>query len=227
MSTRTAEEAKIEYVRVMGQELGPLYNELWQQIAWLHCKWDEYVTLFGTKPSRIGLLNQAAGRFFRVVQDTLWEDVILNIARLTDSPKSRGKANLSIRALPECIRSEFRIELDERILMAMSATEFCRDWRNRHIAHRDLSLALAHGVEPLMPASREKVRAALDAIDAVLNVVSRHYLDTTTMFSFGPDDTGAMALLYVIDDGLNAEAARRERLQSGNYKPDDYLPRDL
>jgi hypothetical protein len=61
-------------------------------------KWGEYVELFGTKPSRIDLRNRAAGGFFRVVQDGLWEDVLLHVARLTDAPRSGGRANLTIRA---------------------------------------------------------------------------------------------------------------------------------
>ena len=52
----------------------------------------------------------------------------------------------------------------ERIADALVATEFCRDWRNRHIAHRDLQLALKQGAEPLKPASRSKVREALEAL---------------------------------------------------------------
>jgi hypothetical protein len=86
---RTSDEAKIERIAKMGEELGELYDALWQQVAWLYQKWGEYVVLFGTKPSRVELLNLAAPKFFRIVQDTLWKDVLLHIARLTD-PESLG-----------------------------------------------------------------------------------------------------------------------------------------
>lgn len=54
----------------MGSDLGTTYNALWQQLAWLHGKWAAYVELFGTKESRIDLMNEAAPRFFRIVQDS-------------------------------------------------------------------------------------------------------------------------------------------------------------
>lgn len=68
-------------VEVMGDDLGSLYHALWNELAWLYSKWEEYVELFGTKPSRIDLLNKAAGHFFRIVQDSLWEESLLHIAR--------------------------------------------------------------------------------------------------------------------------------------------------
>src|SRR6266496_1267585 len=97
---RTADEAKADNVRRMGKQLGELYHALWQEAAWLHIKWEEYISLFGTKPSRVELLNRAAPSFFRFVEDSLWEDMTLHVARLTDPPKSKGRANLTIQLLP-------------------------------------------------------------------------------------------------------------------------------
>ena len=74
----------------MGWELGELYAALWREVAGIHSKWAEYVVLYGTKESRVDLLNRAAPRFARLIQDTLWENTVLHIARLTDPPKSMG-----------------------------------------------------------------------------------------------------------------------------------------
>jgi hypothetical protein len=212
----------------MGPEFGALYDALWQQVAWLHNKWEQYVDLFGTKPSRVTLLNRAAPKFFRVVQDTLWEDVLLHIARLTDSPQSVGKENLSIRRLPSYVgHATTKIIVEDLVAKALAASDFCRDWRNRHIAHRDLRLALALGANPLKSASQEKVREALEALVEVLNAVSLHYQDSTTCFEFGTSDGGAMSLLYVLDDGIKADTLRRERRRNGTFNREDYGPRDL
>ena len=97
---KTPEEVKKEYIDIMGEPLGKFFNALWQEVAWLYTKWNEYVALYGTKPSRIDLMNKAAPRFFRIVQDSLWEVTLLHIARLTDPPKSAGKDNLSIKRIP-------------------------------------------------------------------------------------------------------------------------------
>ena len=184
MSThRTAEEVKQHHLEVMGDDLGSLYHALWNELAWLYSKWEEYVELFGTKPSRIDLINSAAGHFFRIVQDSLWEDTLLHIARLTDPPKSAGKENLTIRRLPHLIEEQtLKGKVSELIDVAVEKAAFCRDWRNRHIAHKDLGLTLSAGAEPLKPASRAKVKEALGSISDVLNALSTHYMDSTTMF---------------------------------------------
>jgi len=224
----TAEEAKAMSVAAMGKELGSIYDALWQQVAWLFRKWSEYVVLFGTKESRVLLLNRAAPSFTRIVQDSLWEDVLLHIARLTDPPRSVGKTNLSIQGLPLLVAdAQTRAKVEAAVASALVASEFCRDWRNRHIAHRDLRLALEQAAEPLKAASRLKVSQALAELAAVLNVVAAHYLDSTTKFEFGAESGGAMSLLHMLDAGLSAEEARRTRMKSGRFDPRDYEPRDL
>ena len=75
---------KAKYVAEMGERLGKRFDELWQELAWLNVKWTEHVELFGTKESRIKLLNESASLFFRIVQDTLLEGALLHIARLTE-----------------------------------------------------------------------------------------------------------------------------------------------
>ena len=225
---RTAEEVRQHHIEVMGDELGSLYHALWNELAWLYSKWGEYVELFGTKPSRIELVNRAAGHFFRIVQDSLWEDALLHIARLTDPPKSVGKENLTIRKLPQLIVQEpLKKKVSELIDVAVEKAEFCRDWRNRHIAHKDLKLALSSGAEPLKPASRAKVKEALSSISDVLNALSNHYMDSTTMFDGVGNVGGAVSLLYVLDDGLRAEEERNERRKAGDYRAEDYQAGDL
>lgn len=225
---RTAEESKKANVLAMGEELGLLYSELWQQLVGLHNKWAQYVVLFGTKQSRVELLNASAPTFFRVVQDTLWENAVLHIARLTDSPKSVGRPNLSIRRLPELISDELtKVKVEELIENALEAAEFCRDWRNRHLAHRDLELALKRGADPLKPGSREKVNKAIKSLEEILNAVALHYLDSTTVFDLGSSAGGALSLLYILDDGVKAEKFRKERIKGGTSKPEDWERRDI
>lgn len=225
---RTAEESRQDAIDAMGEDLGRFYHALSNELAWLYLKWGEYVALFGTKPSRIDLINKAAGEFFRIIQDGLWEDALLHIARLTDSPKSAGKDNLSIRGLPPLIaKPDLRQAVQDSVDIALAKTEFARDWRNRHIAHKDLKLALADGAEPLKAASRAAVKDALAAIADVLNTISKSYLDSTTMFEGLGAHRGAEALLYVLDDGLKADQERRDRLSKGELRADDYARRDL
>lgn len=212
----------------MGAELGALYSALWQEVAWTHSKWAQYVALFGTKPERVELLNKAAPAFFRLVQDTLWENVILHIARLTDSPQSVGKPNLSIKRFPALVSDPvLKSQIEALVITCVSSAEFSRDWRNRHLAHRDLKRATADIADPLLPASRAKVKEVLVNFCDLLNALSQHYLDSTSFFDIPGTPGDAEALLYVLDDGLKMDIARKERRRNGTHTPEDYAPRSL
>ena len=223
---RTAEESKIECIERMGEPLGTLYFELWQELAWLHFKWGEYNLLFGKGENRIQLMNETAPFFFNVVQRVIWEDSILHIARLTDKTHTGGRRNLTLCLLPELIAIP---ELQTRVLASIEttreATDFCRDWRNRHIAHRDLDLALNRNVPSLKAADKSKMDVALKAIGAVLDIVGLHYLNSTTSFSipFSPD--GADRLLRVLDDGEKYNDLREKALNSDSYNDEYFKPK--
>jgi len=225
---KKVDEAKKEYIDCMGEPLGKLFYALNQEIEWLYMKWGEYITLYGTKPSRIDLMNKVARLFFRVVQDSLFEGTLLHITRLTDPPKSAGKENLTVQRIPLLV-SDQRLSgvLKSKIEVAVQKSEFCRDWRNRLIAHQDLKLAFEEGANPLQPANREKVQKALDSIADVLNAVIYHYKESEIRFGFARGDGGSKSLLYIIDDGLRAEEERTKRIKNGNFQEEDFQVRDI
>lgn len=173
-------------------------------------------------------MNSAAPSFTGMIQDCLWQDVILHIARLTDKAKTAGRENLSLLRLCEEVKvEELKASLSGLISQSEATWEFSRDWRNRHIAHRDLELSL-NGAVPLKPASRKKVKDALEAIARVMNTVSKYYFDSETIFSSPTMKVnGAISLLYVIDRGLEAEKNRRDRVAAGNLTSDDLKHRDI
>ena len=159
---RTAEEAKAEHMRLMGDELKTIYAALWQEVAWVHKKWSDFVTLFGTKESRVDLLNAAAPAACRLIQDSIWENVLLHVARLTDSPATGKKQNLTIQRLPMLIdRINSRGTVETKVQAALVSCAFARYWRNRHIAHSDLDLKVSNTAQPLEFASRQCVNQAL------------------------------------------------------------------
>lgn len=227
MGERTAAETKAENIAVMGEALGAVYSELWQEVAWIHHNWAHYQELFGEKPSRIDLLNEVAPSFFRTVQDALFETVLLHLTRLTDPAQSLGKSNLSLRQLDALIAdSAVSSRVSGLISKAIDATAFARDWRNRRLAHRDLDLALGQPATPLAPASRLAVKQALSAIVDVLNAVSSHYFDSTTLFDLrGGNDSGA--LLFTMRDGLSADAEKFARLKAGEFRGNDFRHEDI
>jgi hypothetical protein len=225
MGGQTSDEAKAANVAVMGEPLGALYSALWQSVALVHVYWKEYVELFGSKPERIDLLNRAAPAFFHMLQDELWELALLRISRLTDPPKTgrAGRQNLSIQALPALISdATLKARVTQLVADAVAETAFCRDWRNRRIAHSDLLLALDQPTTPLADASRLNVKTALLSLTAVLNAVAGHYMDSESRFDLGGRINGAVSLLYVLNEGVKVGEAREKRLEEGKPIPEDF-----
>ncbi|MGH6863084.1 MAG: hypothetical protein ACRECN_02235, partial [Methylocella sp.] len=66
MTTRTAEEAKANYIEKMGEPLGTQFAALFQEVARLHMVWGEFAELFGDEP-RVMVLNQAAPAMFHII----------------------------------------------------------------------------------------------------------------------------------------------------------------
>ena len=224
---KTAAEQKDDYTCSMGSYLGAVYYSLWQDVAWLHVKWDEYVQLYGTKRERVDLLNSTARLFFKVVHDVLWSDILLGIARLVDPQKTGGKENMTIRLLPNAVDPSISATVDCLTNRAVEASQFCTDWRNRRIAHRDFAVVMGESSKPLEQTSHAKVSEALRSIAAVLNAVEVHYQNSETHFTAFPHSDGAGQLLYILDDGLRMDQQRRERLRKGEFPSKDYEIREL
>jgi hypothetical protein len=216
-----AKEIREQHVESMGAELGTVFHELWNECVLLHWKWEEFVTLFGSTPERVELLNRAAGAFFRIVQDTLWEDVLLHISRLTDPPSTFGKENLTLLRLPSIVDVKVRASVEALIQECLAKCEFARDWRRRRIAHRDLLLALEDSkAVPLAIATRKAAKDAIESVAKVLTAVEVHYEQSNTHYELRPLGN-AETLLYVIREGIQAETKRRERIESGTYTAED------
>ena len=212
----------------LGPKLGSVYHELSNEVGWLQVKWQQYVELFGKGPKRVELLNHAAGFFFEVVHESLFNDILLHMSRLVDSSQTNTKSNLTIKSLPELIDDKvLSREVAELVDKAFDAASFARDWRNRHLAHRDLKLALQQGTKSLESASREKMQQAITSIQEVLNHVSLRLLDSTTAWEHTSTPfSDARALLRALYDGVEAHNAKMARLKAGAPLPEDFEPPD-
>ena len=97
----TPEQVRDKFIEGMEPDLGELYFDLYTELGLLHIKWRQFLDLYGKDPARVDLLNQIAPEFFGRLQTTLYEDVILHMARMTD-PKETGRQrqlNLTLRRI--------------------------------------------------------------------------------------------------------------------------------
>lgn len=226
MATHTSEELLQHYIDAMGDELGRMFHRFFNETAHLHVKWLEYVALFGTSEERVQLLNSAAPGFFRLVQDTLWDDVLLHICRLADECRvGRRSENetLSLHWLSQLADApEISQEVKKRLTALRTATEFARAWRDNHIAHRNRQLALRDEAESLPVASRQKVKEAIAAIVAVMAVVETHYCGTApTSYNHVSQRGSAESVLYLLREGMDARSSWVEHLKAGNLQPSE------
>jgi hypothetical protein len=225
MSHQNPDEVRAKNVEVMGKRCGALYTDLRNEILWLHAEWHQYRVLFGTSEARVQLLDRAAGFCFRILQDTLWEAVLLYISRLTDPPQARRRARptLTLRRLPEAIPdAELAAQVRSLVGRATTASRFARDWRDRRIAHRDLALVQSEGAEPLTPASRADVERVLASLREIVNAVEGHYFRSEVMFDFVSPPNDAEALLYQLRLARMIQDERDARLKAGEYHPEDF-----
>ena len=221
--SKSGNEALAADVATMGPDLGALYHVLSAELTWAYWRWRQYVSLFGSGQRRLDILDSSAPFFFYIIQRTLWFETLLGIARLAGPEVSLGKQNLSIRQLPPLISDPtLKATVASEVDKAVAAGQFAIDWRNRHIAHRDLDLSLNRSPKPLPPASQQEVEAALLAIATTLNLLQSKLQGSTTVYTFSSSSQGAEALLSVLRDGLRREELRQRKLEQGKYDPEDW-----
>lgn len=205
------DEFKSQCNQRMGSSLGEEFTALRSELIWIHAKWKEYLLLFADSPERIDLLTKVAGPFFAMLQQTLFEDIVLQLARLTDHRKTCGKDNLTINRLT-CLVSDqqCKTEMEKLVASANATCEFARSWRHRRLAHNDLKLLLKIPTDPLPGISRADVEQALEAFRALLNRIQGYFLKTETAYKYNITIGGdATSLIHYLQKGIEAEVAQQ------------------
>jgi hypothetical protein len=160
-----------------------------------------------------------------MLQDTLWDSVLMHISRLTDPPVvgRRNRQTLTLlrlhRAIPE---PELGKHVRSLVGRTVKAAQFSRDWRDRRIAHRDLALVQSENAQPLAPASRADVETVLEQMREIVNAVEDHYFGAEVMFDFVSPPNDAEALLYQLRLARMIQDERDARLKAGEYRPEDF-----
>lgn len=218
---RTSEQIRLEYIAAMGEGLGEHFHGLWEEVVDLHLHWREYVDLFGTSPERVNLLNQSASSFFARLDGIMWEQNILHIYRLTDSPRRGELKRLTLNALPDLVASSIKKVVRRHLEVVRRKAVFCRDWRERLLAHRDLDLTVGHGATPLILGSRKQVEEILLDMAQILNLTAEHYTQSSLSFEI-TRYSGAERLIRVLHLGLMMEQRRIGQMDAGGIPDGGY-----
>lgn len=180
------DEVKAEILSSFPSDCGDLFFEIWTDVNNLDLSWQDYRALYGTSPERIDLLNWAAGTFFGLIENTMWHDVLLRIARLTDPPAKRSHKNASLGQLVKRVCPHLDSESAQHLRgQNKELVVYCRpitDLRNRVLAHDDLPTALNYHPDPLPGLSRADVEGALHRIHSLVNEIENHFDLAPTSF---------------------------------------------
>jgi hypothetical protein len=104
-----------------------MFHTLLNDFHALRLVWSEYRELFGVSPSRIEIINEAGGLFARVVQDEVFDSVLMRLSRLSDPPRSNGKDNLTFRALIPLCPARIQPRLSELSADVEARVQFARN----------------------------------------------------------------------------------------------------
>ena len=75
--------------------------------------------------------------------------------------------------------------------------------------------------DPLPDVTRKKISGAMSGLAEVLNAVSSHYSNSTTDFPLISDLGGAVALIRILDDGVQKKMERIAGLKRGELPADN------
>jgi len=204
------------------QSIRPLYDELCTEVVWLHARWKIYRQLFAESPKRIELLNECASTLFFVIKDLLIGEVQVTLSKLTDPASTGKKENLSLERLQaeiDALGDQALATHTQAILADLQkACAPFRVWRNKRLAHLDLSTALKSTPDPLPGISRQMIEDALHLVREHLNAIPRHFDDSEVAYEhFIMQTSDGDGLVSVLKAGMRYE----ELTQEGKLPWDD------
>lgn len=202
--------------------INEIYGQLKTEITWLHGRWIVYRQLFGTSEKRIDLLNECASSFFYILQDVLIGEVQVSLSKLTDPARTGRFENLSLEQL------QTRLETNGEAYLAKKNREILdelhiqcepfRTWRNKRLAHLDLSTAMRSSPNPLPGISLEMIENALQLVRTYMNQIEQHYNDSEYGYEHFLMQSDGDALVAMLRYGLRYE----ELVQDQTISYDDW-----
>lgn len=196
------------------KNIDEVYEELKTEITWLHGRWIVYRQLFAESEKRVDLLNECASAFFYIIQDVLLGEVQVSLSKLTDPARSRRFDNLSLEQLQarlathggQALAAQTRSVLDALRLKC----EPFRAWRNKRLAHLDLTTAMKSIPDPLPGISRQMIEEALALVREFMNKIEMHYRDSEVGYDHFIMQSDGEALVAMLRYGLRYEELLRE-----------------
>jgi hypothetical protein len=201
------------------ESIAAAHRPVWNEIVLLHARWHQWKTLFASERASVDILNATAPIFFAHVQQVLVSDVLLGLSRLFDPPVMGTKENASLRWVLDAVKEDGRNTLAEKLESALAAVapqiEAARKHRHKRIAHNDRATFLATGTQVLPSISDSDISTLLDAAAQFLNLVTKEYAATQTVFDYMDAPGDAESLVKHLDHAIQFRTLYFEHKQAG------------
>lgn len=205
----------------MDPDLAKVFTELHHRLVHLWILHKEYRDLFVSGRYRIELLMDTAPSFFQVVAESMAHDLIMRLSAMTDRDAMGKYEHLTITRLPSMV-DDIYAEIDRAVNDAVGTiTNTIRPWRDKYLAHHDLSLALGN-LRDQPPVLWSDINTALTSIGNVLNAIAAHHGRSFTSYQDSTSQTGgSIALLGHL---LTSRVRREKWAQLNVSEYEDELP---
>lgn len=195
---------------------GKLALRVSDALSLIHVNFTEYRELFGS-PQKVEILKWAAPDFFHRMQWTLFADVVLAIARLTDPPESCNQPNASIKRLIKELSasaSSASIAKWNNLDAQLDDAKRClKDVRHKLLAHDDLAIYVQGAAAP--NASLADVAKVLDAMRRLVNAIEEDFLQTVVSYELTIEALGgAECLMRRLNLAKTADAENQDKRRS-------------
>lgn len=201
-----------------------LFEELQNEINWLHARWIIYCGLFGHSEERLDLLNESSSAFFYVIEKTLFDQIILSICKITDRARTGKYENLTLPQLQERMEALGEQQLPSQLRKLLedldTKCEAFRAHRHTRLAHLDLDTALKGAAKELpIVLLQQRIEDALLLIRKYMNTSERHYAQRETRYQDLIMPTGSEALVKILKFGLRyKELVRDQKISRKDFQ---------
>lgn len=208
----------------LSEDFARVYHFVKLDLFDLRVHWRYYRSMFGANKDRFEFMFSISPDFARSLEQTMFETTLLKLRRLTDPKSSKGgKRSITIKALPQWLANEREKQLHQLVNDAVNASDFARNWSSKRVAHSDHDYR--NGRNSLLPASRAKVEAAIEAIANVIKNVERNEFNTTQITHPIPNYPDEIDFLRCLYEG-KMRIEEKKKLRKELSLAGDYVRRD-
>jgi len=191
----------------MDEPIKQIFDAIDLEVSFLHAKWKIFNQLYGDNKDSIELLNEVSPNFFRIIQDTLVDSVIITLSRLTDPSTTRigenSRENLTFERLLESVDSVKYPTLISNLKKTLESLKIsCKEiriQRNRRIAHLDLKSIIIISEDDILPhVTKNMVEEVLKLCRVFMNDISANYSDSEKAYELvSLNDDGRTMLVHL------------------------------